>query len=115
MAELTENQKAFKRLLKEIGIYHLWVKNRKEYLHFIKKNVEPSQIISFNLSFYGNFMMFSNAIRYSFDWLSTGIPNLWADLAHTSNNYGSNQDILNDKEKIKTSRDIVFSNGNNTR
>lgn len=59
--------------------------------------------------------MFSNTIRYSFGWLSTGIPNLWADLTRASNNYGNHQDILKDKEKIKILKDIVLSNGDNTR
>jgi len=87
----------FKRLLKELGIYGLWLKNRK---NFASKNPSESQNLLSNEP-----MRFSWYIGKSFYWLDTDNEFLWvelyfADQISTPLEILKNQDILNKLKKL---------------
>lgn len=64
-----EKRKAFKRLLKELGVYEAWMRNRKN--HCIKTD---------NKNFFGplNNLSLQDIINSSFAWVLTDCPPLWS-------------------------------------
>lgn len=68
-----EKRKAFKRLLKELGIYKAWMRNRKK--HCVKTD---------NKNFFGplNNLSLQDIINSSFAWVLTDCPPLWSLLWH---------------------------------
>ena len=68
-----EKIKAFKRLLKELGVYKAWMRNRKN--HCIKTGSK---------NFFGplNNIHLQDIINSSFAWVSTDCPPLWSLLWH---------------------------------
>ena len=63
-----EQIKYFKRVLKEIGIYTIWIKERKKSTHGISED----ELINFN-----PYLSFASMIDNSFWWDETKHPCLW--------------------------------------
>lgn len=69
--ELTENQKRFVRILKEIGLWNTWRKERMKYISRYNITNEP---------FIPSYVFFSNSIKTSFDFAMTENPRLWISI-----------------------------------
>ena len=72
--ELTENQKRFARIIKEIGLWHIWYKERKERMHYRKDHSLPVT------HFIPDRKNFSNVVTSSFVFRETSNPMLWSKI-----------------------------------
>ena len=66
-----KNIKHFKRILKELGIYALYIKERRRLSPYVGV-----------FSVAGRHASLSNIIYFSFTWADTKNPNLWPELAY---------------------------------
>ena len=69
-------KKALKRLLKELGIYHLWIKNRMKYSTYAAQ--KPEGFKKYFWPYLSN--NFAELIDDSFTWNRTGQEELWEEL-----------------------------------
>jgi hypothetical protein len=65
------NIKRFKRILKELGIYNLYIRERRKQYPDVKV-----------FSVAGRYSSLSSIIDYSFTWADTKNPDLWPELTY---------------------------------
>jgi len=95
--------KQTKRLLKELGIYYEFIRERKKFLsnRFIHKD-------SIYAKFFPNTYALRILLYVSFSWSDTKNPLLWTELYEKLNCYSlSNKNILNNNKIIKELRKII--------
>lgn len=68
--------RAFIRILKEIGIYHLYINCRKEYLSNRSRQYTRKNIFEFN----SPIISFSEIIDCNLSWYDTNCEDLWIKL-----------------------------------
>jgi len=94
--ELSESQRKFKRVLKEIGVWSEWKRERiksrnKHGFYGAKANSIPTNIF------------FDSALRTSFLFAKTEMPNMWIELSlcnHFSNDVTLKSDTLLKRMKL---------------
>ena len=87
--------KEFKRALKELGIYNLYINSRKHKLRGCSKT-----------DFFLKLDYFSSIIDQSLTWINTGHPNLWSYL-YEETKYTRCSQLVKDEALIKRLRQIV--------
>lgn len=103
--------KQTKRLLKELGIYSEFIRERRKYLLYYK-NVTGYDNPTFNVIFL-TVSTLNNLLFSSFTWNDTENPLLWQTLYNKLSDYGmSNKAILNDSETIEELKKIVKNTQN---
>lgn len=96
--------KYFIRILKDIGLYHVWIKERKKYIFNTKRHLFP------NLR-----KTFAEIICDSFYWENTSNEMLWHNLYYSGVSYNFCHRIVNDDkciEKLKKTIDDSLFNKN---
>lgn len=97
---LNKNQKYFVRVLKEIGVWHIWCIERKKRLHYRKiHNIPFKHFIPDN-------NCFSAVINSSFVWVETGYPKLWREL-HDYSGDVKNEQLALDEFRIRGLKRII--------
>lgn len=102
--------KQTKRLLKELGIYSEFIRERRKHLRRCYGNAMSSV---FNVIFLPNDGL-CGLLYFSFTWSKTENPLLWETLYNKLAEYGmmSNGAILNDNEIMKKLKKIVKNTQN---
>ena len=80
------------RLLKELGIYNLWLKERRKYNLENRESRACSRYTMFSVV--GEYGYFSNFIDDSFCWCDTHNEDLWAELYDGVRRNATFEDIL---------------------
>lgn len=106
LADKKEKIAIFKRFLKEMGVYTLWLCERKKHVH--KANIIPNivlgdwrrvEIWDCVNSANDNLMFFPQGLISSFSWASTKTPQLWGELYRLTVGFQPG-DILENKIEI---------------
>jgi hypothetical protein len=75
--------KKFKRLLKDIGIYQIWYKERIKWVKYISPGIVASKGVIYTahivVTAYATISL-GELINNSFNWYGTSDENLWAQL-----------------------------------
>jgi hypothetical protein len=99
-----ENKKInnFKRLLKELGIYSLWLTERKYYSRITYKSITLKTI------FYPvtNYWLFGDIINYSFSWETTSHPQMWEDIFYSVGRMTA-EDVLANETSLERLKETI--------
>ena len=98
---LDYNQKSFKRILKEIGLWNTWRKERMKYIS--RYNITNEQFIP-------SCIYFSNSIRTSFYFAKTENPILWNSICFP---LFSNNRVIKEVWQLKQLKTEVRNNTHN--
>ena len=77
-----QNKKSFVRVLKELGIYKIWLDRRLSSSMLSK--YENKRKHAFNFIYGDSFKSFESLIRNSFFWDETGCGRLWLTICNSS-------------------------------
>jgi len=99
---LDYNQKSFKRILKEIGLWDVWRKERMKYISRYNITTEP---------FIPKYFFFSNSIKASFDIVRTENPRLWASICFSQ--FSSNDRVIKEAWQLERLKTEVRNNTRN--
>ena len=94
------NVQKFKRFLKELGIYSVWLKERKK---FIKKHRPGEEIFRYAIAYGYNV---GEIINLSFWWDETSNENLWCKLSRMT--YMVSISSCLDEQRIKGLKFIIY-------
>lgn len=97
-------RRALKRILKEIGLYNLWLRERE--LTDKNENINKRKGI-FKIKYVEDDSSFSSIIDESFWWDSTTTPDLWEDLYESAECKISIIKLAKNTELLKAIRSIV--------
>ena len=106
--KLNMSEKLFIRLLKELGIFKLWVNNRTSYLERNGCNKESIRKNIFSCVHYGD--SFRRIIDEGLIWRHTDCEKLWEELYSTEASCYAPLVILNDFDKLKKLKEKVKTN-----
>ena len=105
LADKKEKIAIFKRFLKEMGVYTLWLCERKKHIHNVNmsnmvlgdcRRMEMWDCVS---STNDNLMFFPRSLISSFCWAATKTPKLWGELYRLTVGFQPG-DILENKIEI---------------
>lgn len=93
-----EQIRCFKRVLKELGIYTIWIKERKKSTHVVNED----ELINFN-----PYQTFASIIDDSFWWDETTHPCLWDRLYVAKPSKKTIDELAKDQQGLKDIKEQI--------